>query len=228
MRLGTSLGVPVPADAVVLRPRPRARLRRLRRLRPAPEGVCRGGRPRPNSVRKSERRTNAADHAEVPGQERRRDLHEGGRGDGADRPEALPRLPEGRAARRPARSQDGRLGRVRGPRREVTVDLKFPMLIPGSMRQKVQEDIERKLDGLFPYAQEPCSLASRAGRRSRPTARSSAPPPRRSPGAGESPTPVAARGPRPGGASRTDPATMRALARPFNASGQSRTCMPAR
>ncbi len=31
----------------------------------------------------------------------------------------------------------------------VTVDLKFPMLIPGSMRQKVQDDIERKLDGLF-------------------------------------------------------------------------------
>ena len=33
---------------------------------------------------------------------------------------------------------------------EVTVDLKFPMLVPGSMRQKVQEDIERKLEGLFP------------------------------------------------------------------------------
>jgi hypothetical protein len=33
---------------------------------------------------------------------------------------------------------------------EVVVDLKFPMLIPGSMRQKVQDDIERKLDGLFP------------------------------------------------------------------------------
>jgi Putative polyhydroxyalkanoic acid system protein (PHA_gran_rgn) len=33
---------------------------------------------------------------------------------------------------------------------EVTVDLKFPMLIPGSMRQKVKEDIERKLDELFP------------------------------------------------------------------------------
>jgi hypothetical protein len=33
---------------------------------------------------------------------------------------------------------------------EVTVDLKFPMLIPGSMRKKVQEDIERKLGGLFP------------------------------------------------------------------------------
>jgi hypothetical protein len=32
---------------------------------------------------------------------------------------------------------------------EVTVELKFPMLVPGSMRQKVQEDIERKLDGLF-------------------------------------------------------------------------------
>jgi len=36
---------------------------------------------------------------------------------------------------------------VRGE--EVTVDLKFPMLVPGSMRQKVEEDIERKLDGLF-------------------------------------------------------------------------------
>jgi hypothetical protein len=32
---------------------------------------------------------------------------------------------------------------------EVTIDLKFPILIPGSMRQKVQDDIERKLDGLF-------------------------------------------------------------------------------
>lgn len=33
---------------------------------------------------------------------------------------------------------------------EVTVDLKFPMLVPGSMRQRVQDDIERKLDELFP------------------------------------------------------------------------------
>ncbi len=33
---------------------------------------------------------------------------------------------------------------------EVTVDLKFPMLVPGSMRQKVQDDIARKLEGLFP------------------------------------------------------------------------------
>ncbi|WP_242394495.1 polyhydroxyalkanoic acid system family protein [Anaeromyxobacter oryzisoli] len=32
---------------------------------------------------------------------------------------------------------------------EVTIELKFPMLVPGAMRQKVQEDIERKLDGLF-------------------------------------------------------------------------------
>jgi hypothetical protein len=32
---------------------------------------------------------------------------------------------------------------------EVTVELKFPMLVPGSMRDKVQSDIERKLDGLF-------------------------------------------------------------------------------
>ena len=33
---------------------------------------------------------------------------------------------------------------------EVTVDLKFPMLVPGSMKQKVQDDIEQKLDALFP------------------------------------------------------------------------------
>lgn len=32
---------------------------------------------------------------------------------------------------------------------EVVVDLKFPMLIPGAMRHKVQADIESKLDGLF-------------------------------------------------------------------------------
>jgi hypothetical protein len=36
---------------------------------------------------------------------------------------------------------------VRGE--EVVVDLRFPMLVPGSMRRKVEEDIERKLDGLF-------------------------------------------------------------------------------
>ena len=32
---------------------------------------------------------------------------------------------------------------------EVTIDLHFPMLTPGSMKKKVQEDIERRLDGLF-------------------------------------------------------------------------------
>ena len=32
---------------------------------------------------------------------------------------------------------------------EVTVDLKFPMLVPGSMKKRVQDDIERKLDELF-------------------------------------------------------------------------------
>jgi hypothetical protein len=36
---------------------------------------------------------------------------------------------------------------VRGE--EVVVDLRFPMLVPGSMRKKVEEDIERKLDELF-------------------------------------------------------------------------------
>ncbi len=36
---------------------------------------------------------------------------------------------------------------VRGE--EVVVDLKFPMLVPGSMRDKVKEDIERKLETLF-------------------------------------------------------------------------------
>jgi len=36
---------------------------------------------------------------------------------------------------------------VRGE--EVVVDLKFPLLVPSSMRQKVEEDIERKLDALF-------------------------------------------------------------------------------
>jgi len=31
----------------------------------------------------------------------------------------------------------------------VTVELKYPMLIPGAMRKKVEDKIERKLDGLF-------------------------------------------------------------------------------
>ncbi len=32
---------------------------------------------------------------------------------------------------------------------EVTVDLKYPMLVPGPLRKQVQEDIERRLDRLF-------------------------------------------------------------------------------
>jgi hypothetical protein len=32
---------------------------------------------------------------------------------------------------------------------EVVVDLRFPVLVPGSMRQKVEDDIQRRLDGLF-------------------------------------------------------------------------------
>jgi hypothetical protein len=32
---------------------------------------------------------------------------------------------------------------------EVTIDLHFPMLVPGAMKKQVQADIERRLDGLF-------------------------------------------------------------------------------
>jgi len=32
---------------------------------------------------------------------------------------------------------------------EVTVDLKYPMLVPGSLKKKVEERIAQKLDGLF-------------------------------------------------------------------------------
>ena len=32
---------------------------------------------------------------------------------------------------------------------QVQIDLSFPMIIPGSMKKQVQEDIERRLDGLF-------------------------------------------------------------------------------
>jgi len=31
----------------------------------------------------------------------------------------------------------------------VDVDLHFPFLVPASMKKKVQDDIERRLDGLF-------------------------------------------------------------------------------
>jgi len=32
---------------------------------------------------------------------------------------------------------------------EVSVELKYPMLVPGSMRRKVEDRIAEKLDGLF-------------------------------------------------------------------------------
>jgi hypothetical protein len=32
---------------------------------------------------------------------------------------------------------------------EVTVDLRYPMLVPGSLRRKVEDRIGEKLDGLF-------------------------------------------------------------------------------
>jgi hypothetical protein len=33
---------------------------------------------------------------------------------------------------------------------EVSVDLKFPVLVPGSLKKKVEDGIGKKLDGLFP------------------------------------------------------------------------------
>ncbi len=53
------------------------------------------------------------------------------------------------AAKRGSVSKMGVHGSYAVKDEEVTVDLKFPMLVPGAMRQKVQEDIQRKLDGLF-------------------------------------------------------------------------------
>jgi len=32
---------------------------------------------------------------------------------------------------------------------EVSIEVKYPMLVPGSMRRKLEEDIERRLEGLF-------------------------------------------------------------------------------
>jgi len=32
---------------------------------------------------------------------------------------------------------------------QVTIDLDFPIFIPGAMRNQIQQDIERRLDGLF-------------------------------------------------------------------------------
>jgi len=57
--------------------------------------------------------------------------------------------------RRDESSQSGRVSKmgvtgtyqVRGE--EVLVELKFPLLVPGKMRQRVEEEIERKIDALF-------------------------------------------------------------------------------
>lgn len=46
-------------------------------------------------------------------------------------------------------SKMGITGKYLAKEGEVTVDLHFPMLIPGSMKKKVQDDIERRLDGLY-------------------------------------------------------------------------------
>jgi len=53
------------------------------------------------------------------------------------------------AARTGEVSKLGATGRYAVTEGEVAVELKFPMLVPGPMRRKIEEDIERKLDGLF-------------------------------------------------------------------------------
>ena len=46
-------------------------------------------------------------------------------------------------------SKLGITGKYLAKEGEVTVDLHFPMLVPGPMKKKVQDDIERRLDGLY-------------------------------------------------------------------------------
>ncbi|HTP26365.1 MAG TPA: polyhydroxyalkanoic acid system family protein [Anaeromyxobacteraceae bacterium] len=46
-------------------------------------------------------------------------------------------------------SKMGICGRYLAKEGEVTVDLHFPMLLPGPMKRRVQENIERRLDALF-------------------------------------------------------------------------------
>jgi hypothetical protein len=38
---------------------------------------------------------------------------------------------------------------------QVTIELKYPFLVPGAMRRKIEGDIERKLDGLFGQSRAP-------------------------------------------------------------------------
>ena len=53
------------------------------------------------------------------------------------------------AARRGSVAKMGASGSYSVAEGQVTVELRFPMLVPGSMRRKVEEDVERKLEGLF-------------------------------------------------------------------------------
>ena len=46
-------------------------------------------------------------------------------------------------------SKMGIAGVYRVTDERVTVDLTFPMLVPGSLKKKVAEDIERRLERLF-------------------------------------------------------------------------------
>ena len=53
------------------------------------------------------------------------------------------------AARTGAVSMMGGSGSYAVRQGEVTVELKYPFLVPGPMRRKIEEDIERKLEELF-------------------------------------------------------------------------------
>ncbi len=53
------------------------------------------------------------------------------------------------AARRGSVAKMGASGSYSVSDGQVNVELRFPMFVPGSMRRKVEEDIERKLDELF-------------------------------------------------------------------------------
>ncbi|HTT71193.1 MAG TPA: polyhydroxyalkanoic acid system family protein [Anaeromyxobacteraceae bacterium] len=53
------------------------------------------------------------------------------------------------AARTGKVSKMGISGRYAASDGAVVVDLHFPILVPGSMKKQVQDDIERRLDGLF-------------------------------------------------------------------------------
>ncbi len=142
---------PLPDHPVVLRPGGRTGVRALRRLRPAPEGICGGGGPRSNSVRRPQPGVTMPQIKKTYPGKSAGEIY-------TKVDEVMERLAEKLAldyqkdgkARTGKVSKLGISGSYLVAEGEVTVDLKFPMLIPGSMRQKVQDDIERKLDGLFP------------------------------------------------------------------------------